>query len=426
MKHLENLDLRFAVEIDQQVAAADQVEARERRVAQDVVMREQHVLAQFLLDAIVRGVFRKELAHAVGRDIAQDCIGIEAGAREGDCPLVDVGGENLEGGALGRLERALLQQHRQRIGLLAGRAAHRPHADAVLFAAPFEYRRQHVALQHVERFLVAEEVRHADQHVLQQRLGFVRMQVEIVAVRLEIGDAVDLQAALDPAHDGRALVMAEIVCRARAQDHHDLAQRTLGGLVGESLLALAFLRIRKMNLFRGQPQIEQPLRHLRGGEHEIDHARGNRAARHAVVLRFGGILRERDAAHFLDARETRGAVRTRAGKHDADRSFAMGLRERAEEHVDGGPAPLFGFALLDPQIIVDHRQVERRCNHVDMIGFDGGGPRERQHRHGGHLLQQLRQIAGMVARQMNHDHERHRGMCGQGFEKLQKRTQPAG
>ena len=48
VEHLAAPGLHVAVEVDQQVAAGDQVELRERRIAQHVVRGEQHLLAQLL------------------------------------------------------------------------------------------------------------------------------------------------------------------------------------------------------------------------------------------------------------------------------------------------------------------------------------------------------------------------------------------
>ena len=56
MKDLQHLVLRFAVEIDQKVAANDQVEPRKRRVAQDIVRGEKDQLAQVFFDPVTVAV----------------------------------------------------------------------------------------------------------------------------------------------------------------------------------------------------------------------------------------------------------------------------------------------------------------------------------------------------------------------------------
>lgn len=129
------------------------------------------------------------------------------------------------------------------------------HTRTVLLVSPIEDAGQDIPLQHVERLLVAEEVRDADQHVLQQRLGFLRVQVEVVAVRLQIGDAVDLHAALDPSQNGRPLVMTKIVRGARAQDDHDLAQRPFCRLVAQIVEVFLVFDRRQMYFLCSQPQV---------------------------------------------------------------------------------------------------------------------------------------------------------------------------
>ncbi len=62
--------------------------------------------------------------------------------------------------------RLLGQQHRERIGLLAGRAAGHPGADRLVARPALETARQDLALERLERAAVAEEVGHADQQVL--------------------------------------------------------------------------------------------------------------------------------------------------------------------------------------------------------------------------------------------------------------------
>ncbi|MGF6745395.1 hypothetical protein OKW36_001031 [Paraburkholderia sp. MM5482-R1] len=388
VEHLQDFDLRFAVEVDQQVAAADHVEPRERRVAQHVMVGEQHVLAQLFLDPEMRGVPREELADARRRQVGGDRVRVHTGAREGNGALVDVGREYLKRHALGRFQRAFLQQHRQRIGFFARRAAHRPHADAVLFAAAFEQGRQYFTFEHVERFLVAEEIGDADQHVLQQRLGFFRVQMQIIAIHLQVGNAVDLQPAFDTPQNRSPFVMSEIVCGAGAQNHHDFAQRALGRLVDRVFLGLVRLRGRQMDFPRGGPQIEQPLRHLGRGHHEVGHAGRDCAARHAVVFGLGRVLHERDAAHFLDARQADRAVRARSRHHDAYRAFAVRLGERAEKQIDARAASFLGQLPRDAQVAVDHDHLERGRDQIDVVRFDRRGACDLLHGHAGDFLQQ--------------------------------------
>jgi hypothetical protein len=59
--------------------------------------------------------------------------------------------------------------------------------------------------------------------------------------------------------------------------------------------------------------LDQPGRHLVRRQHPVDHAGRDRRARHAAVHRLARVLRDRQAAAFLDAL-------------DADRAVAVGPR----------------------------------------------------------------------------------------------------
>jgi hypothetical protein len=82
--------------------------------------------------------------------------------------FVDVGGEHLEGRRMRHLGGLVGQQHRQRIRFLAGGAGGHPDPHLVARLLVLEQFRNDVALDRLEGFAVAEEVGHADQHVVEQ------------------------------------------------------------------------------------------------------------------------------------------------------------------------------------------------------------------------------------------------------------------
>ncbi|MNL39775.1 hypothetical protein D3C87_1620720 [compost metagenome] len=126
MEHLQHVLLYVTIQVDQQVAATDQVQLRKGRVAQDVVDGEKHALAHFLLDAVFV-VLPREIAFQQGfRHIGFDRRGVAAGAAHGQRRFVDIRGEHLY--FLVYLQRvgASAQQHGQRISLFARGAARHP------------------------------------------------------------------------------------------------------------------------------------------------------------------------------------------------------------------------------------------------------------------------------------------------------------
>ena len=97
MKRLDDPLLHRPIQIDQQVAAGDQIEMRERRIADDVVVREQHHLAQLAANPVAAGLALEEArAGAPRRDVGDVRFAVEALARRGDRLLVEIGGEHLD------------------------------------------------------------------------------------------------------------------------------------------------------------------------------------------------------------------------------------------------------------------------------------------------------------------------------------------
>ena len=112
--------LQLRREVDQKIAAGDQVELGERRIAQQVVRGEQADLAQLAGDA-VGAVLAHEIALQPGRrDVPGDDRGEAAGAGDLQRLLVDVAGEDLQLGRALHLGHVVAQQDGDRIGFLAG------------------------------------------------------------------------------------------------------------------------------------------------------------------------------------------------------------------------------------------------------------------------------------------------------------------
>ncbi|MND96153.1 hypothetical protein D3C80_884350 [compost metagenome] len=147
-------------------------------------------------------------------DIGDDTGRVNAPAPDIQGMLIDIGGKQLQVDLkLFKLD-AFEQQHCQGVDFLTGRAGRGPHPQLPLVLVKpllVEKYREHFLGQGLERFTVAEEVGHADQHVLEQQLGFLGGGPQVSQVTVEVGDGVDLQAALDAAAHGCALVLVEVV-----------------------------------------------------------------------------------------------------------------------------------------------------------------------------------------------------------------------
>ena len=85
MEEREQPLLRLRVQIDEQVAAGDEVEFRERRVLADVLRREDDHLPNFLLDAIVAVFLGEKPRQPFARHVHGDALRVNPGAGRVDC-----------------------------------------------------------------------------------------------------------------------------------------------------------------------------------------------------------------------------------------------------------------------------------------------------------------------------------------------------
>ena len=166
----DDLFLELAAEIDQEVAAGDQVHPRKRRIADDAVRREHANVAHRLLDDPACAVLGEEALSALRAHAPQELFGIAAGARDARararrCRWRRSG---ARGGAGARRCRSRMQDA-EGIDLFAGGAAGHPHPDRLVGAAALQEAGDHVVLQHLEGVGVPEEVGDVDQEVAEER-----------------------------------------------------------------------------------------------------------------------------------------------------------------------------------------------------------------------------------------------------------------
>ena len=94
-EEVQDLALQIGVEVDEQVAAQDQIDARERHAAVQILLAEDHHLPDRLGHARAALGVLEEAAAELVRKITHGVVGIEAPPRERDRRLVDIGGEHL-------------------------------------------------------------------------------------------------------------------------------------------------------------------------------------------------------------------------------------------------------------------------------------------------------------------------------------------
>ncbi len=121
--------LRARKQIDEEVAAGDQIHARERRIVQHVLNGEHDGVAQRLLRPEVAVLLHEEALEAVGADVRRDAFRIASRAGGLDRDRVEIRREDLELEVLAELLERLEQDDGERVRLLARRAAGDPDAQ---------------------------------------------------------------------------------------------------------------------------------------------------------------------------------------------------------------------------------------------------------------------------------------------------------
>jgi hypothetical protein len=297
--------LERLIEIDEHVPAHDEIELRERRIAGDVLAREDAHVAHRLMDAMGAVGLREEAAQALEGYVRDDVLAVSAGSRDVDGLLADVGGEDLEADVGGDFADVLQDRDRDRVHLLARGTAGDPDPNRGVAVRVIDDRREDDPLHRVVGLGIAEEARHRDQDVARERLRLGLALAEELHVALEVLDLLEHHPPPETPLDRRTLVLGEVDPGGVAQDREDLAEL----LFGDGELLGPHSRPRDAQV-RVAAEVDELLRdHLRRAN-EIDGAGRDRRAGHAVVARGLRRLRDGDAAPGLDLGEPCGPVGT--------------------------------------------------------------------------------------------------------------------
>ena len=230
VKQRDELLLQFRPHVNEQVAAADQVNPGKRRVLDHVLLGKDQQVADVLvnpIDAAVR-LRREKPRQPLRRHVHRDARRIESRPRRGDRPAVDVGGEDLHRIVEFQGVHAFHQQDGDRVGFLAGGASRRPDPDGLAGGLFFQQLGNDLPLEILESLPVPEKPRHADQQVPEQRLHLGRGVLQEPDVFVDQLDLVDRHPPVDAAMHGARLVLGEIMAGLGAQQDEDFAQGVLG------------------------------------------------------------------------------------------------------------------------------------------------------------------------------------------------------
>ena len=240
---------------------------------------------------------------------------------------------------------------------------------------------------------------HADEQLFHQRERLLGLLPHPQRVTRQGRHPDDGHPPMNPAKQRRRLVGREIVAGPNLEQHQDVAQCTR---VVEVIGRLRPIHLRQPGEIRADPR-----RHLLHRQHDINKAGRDGVARHIAVFGLAGILRDREAAMFLDALESSRTVGTSPGQNHADRPRTVRLGKRTKKDVHWRSTLFRASEFRDGQVSVEDRQASVRRDDVDVIRLERSCRRDLGHWKRERHLQDFRQLAVVVGRQVQNDHVGH-------------------
>ena len=368
-------------QVAHEVAAAQEVEAGERQVAQQVVHREHHQLAQVAPDPERAALGDEMPLQRFGRDAGADRRRIETLAGDADRLRRDVGREDLHRRRCRQAARVVGQQHRDRIGLLAGGAGRDPHPHDIRRALVLEQGRQFVA-QRGEGGGIAEEGAHRQPQLVAQRLGLARPGVERPEIVLEGRDAMDPHAPRDAAPQRGTAIAVERAARAAAQQVEQLPQQGIVGRRGRGGIGVACaiglggagapcgaeMPARGRAAREALPQARADPRRR---QDPVDHARGDDGPGQGGLRGLRRVLDDHHAAVGAQATDVdRAGIGVVARQHHGGGARAALADQEVEEGVESRTQT--GRRIVRPGLDGLRRRGQDgpRRQQVDVVGFD--------------------------------------------------------
>ncbi len=225
VKQRHELRLQIDPQVDEDVSTRDEVERGKRWVLDQAVLRERARVPEFLDDPERPVLPDEEPRQALRRDVLEDVVGVAAVPRRRHELAVDVRGEDLDRARELAGAQVLENEHRDRVGLLAGGATRHPDAHRRARVAAVEYRRQAESGEGLEGLRIAKEMRHPNREIPDERLRLSGVPLELLDVVGGRTDVPDPDASRDPTNQRARLVAAEVVPGAPQED---LANRLAG------------------------------------------------------------------------------------------------------------------------------------------------------------------------------------------------------
>ena len=317
-------------EVDEKVAATDDVDARERRIASDVVAGEDAAIPQRLADLVPALHRGEEPFQPLRRHLPTDRRRVNAAARDLECGIAQIARKDLHGGVglqrVGRIQRADCH----RVGFLAGCAPRDPEAERVPGQAAAQQAGKSARRDGVEDPRVAKEPRDVDQDVPVQCPNLLRFALQ----EGEIGNGgIEAMTALtpaDPTDERSTLVLPEVHSGGALEERGHLIE--CGGFLARRT-GTAPARARRLGRFLDGLPCQRPRDALRRQDH-ISATRVDGGQGHAAIFRGLRFLGESPTPGRADRADAARAIRSGARENHGRRQGTSIGRERIQELVD--------------------------------------------------------------------------------------------
>ena len=201
--------LQTRPQVDQQVSATDEIHPREGRIGEQVLPCEDDHLTHRLVDAVAPLLLDKEPPQTFGADVVHETLGVQREPSFAQQRFIEVGGEHLQVAPARRILGHLHERDGDGIRFLPAGTAQHPNANRFVVGL-FQQVGQNLALKSLERFGVAEETRHADQHVGAKRIEFGGVASQKLGVVLDRVLLVDHQPPSNATLNRRGFVEREV------------------------------------------------------------------------------------------------------------------------------------------------------------------------------------------------------------------------
>jgi hypothetical protein len=213
VEHEQELLLELRAQIDEDIAAADEIDPREGRIVHQVLQREDAQVTDGLLDFIAATGLHEEAFEAVRRDALGDGRRVDARAGLLDSRCAQIRSEDLQAGGAGRRAEILQQRDDERVHLLSRGASGNPEAEGEVGRPILEELGEDRLLERREGRRIPEEAGDMDEQMLVKVLELLRVLLQVADIVVKVPHLVQQHPPLQVPVEEGGLVLAEVHSR---------------------------------------------------------------------------------------------------------------------------------------------------------------------------------------------------------------------